>query len=523
MAERLKSASPEAPNGGGFDPTFTAELRVGLDRVVDDSSATLAAAGEALIQSGRLGHVPPDLALPSPRIEVATARQSVASAFENSPDTMPVTQDPSSQVERSNSFASLQEQAIPAGQAGRRIYAEGPDGTPLTGVQWDALNQEALSNRAGPSAAELHEAHIAERAQAYAADQALLKSLPPEFVSSGLEKYGREGFLAVLKGKQEPSAVAMSRTADGEATFTHATTGEVLSVGEVQDRIDHAEARRIGHSAASVAEAATTQLPFAEELIDTDNGLVYVEKGHLGDGLDMVIEIRPDGTLGDVDVVVTEEAPNGSSETHEVDVVTPESDNPDVLIDGEPATPKEAATVEAVIDHVGEVVHEQQSRGNISNPQEVQRETLPQEMQEVAQEVAPEESPAVEQQTAPEEAAPVANGDGEAVQPSRAQERAPFSLEVANNNAVSFVSNYARNPKVRELLAASGVDLEDFLARGASGELRMTSDKLAHMKSFFAQNSPRSQIWNERPGNASELQRAAARARQQLLSIIDGI
>ncbi len=507
MAERLKSASPEAPNGGGFDPTFTAELRVGLDRVVDDSSATLAAAGEALIQSGRLGHVPPDLALPGPRIEVATARQSVASAFENSPDTMPVTQDPSSQVERSNSFASLQEQAIPAGQAGRRIYAEGPDGTPLTGVQWDALNQEALSNRAGPSAAELHEAHIAERAQADAADQALLKSLPPEFVSSGLEKYGREGFLAVLKGKQEPSAVAMSRTADGEAAFTHATTGEALSVGEVQDRIDHAEALRIGHRAASVAEAATTQLPFAEELINTDNGLVYVEKGHLGDGLDMVIEIRPDGTLGDVDVVVTEEAPNGSSETHEVDVVTPESDNPDVLIDGEPATPKEAATVEAVIDHVGEVVHEQQSSGNISNPQEV----------------APEESPAVEQQIAPEEAAPVTNGDGEAVQPSRAQERAPFSFKAANNNAVSFVSNYARNPKVRELLAASGVDLEDFLARGASGELRMTSDKLAHMKSFFAHNGPQSQIWNERPGNASELQRAATRARQQLLSIIDGI
>lgn len=58
MAERLKSASPEAPNGGGFDPTFTAGLRVGLDRVVDDSSATLAAAGEALIQSGRLGHLP---------------------------------------------------------------------------------------------------------------------------------------------------------------------------------------------------------------------------------------------------------------------------------------------------------------------------------------------------------------------------------------------------------------------------------------------------------------------------------
>ena len=107
--------------------------------------------------------------------------------------------------------------------------------------------------------------------------------------------------------------------------------------------------------------------------------------------------------------------------------------------------------------------------------------------------------------------------------PSRAQEREPFSLEVANNNAVSFVSNYARNPKVRELLAASGVDLEDFLARGASGELQMTADKLAHMKSFFAHNSPQSQIWNERPGNASELQRAATRARQQLLSIIDGI
>lgn len=552
MTERFKLINPNdadpSKRGGGLDPDFVAGLQANLLAAREQSQATVQAELADALATGRLGYQPKDLELPAPAGGNVTRNEQASSAPSDVQSAYLMEQPPVGWQDSrlrpslSNAGVSTGERVGPPSTAEldtimmqrapgeadgaqpaadrqipkRRIYVEGADGQPLSDEEWEARRTAASAESNTPSFAQGHQEYMSAQAEQRQADDEFLAGFPKGFVDDAVEEYGREFTLAALRGHAEfPSRIAEQ----GEAQFTHASSGEKMSVNEVQERMSRVEAARIGQDISRAAELATTKKPFHEEIIDTDDGLVHSEVGQLDDSLAMVIETKQDGTLGRVEVIATDWKEDGTSEAHTVDVVEPYSDEPEILIDNQPATQDEAPIVEAVIAEVQEVSGADEAKADVA---------------EEAVEAEQDPQPAPEPEQAPDEPVEVANTVSETapkvtqeasvtppMQPSAA-ERAPrsFDAKLAANAAFEAAQHYMANPAVKSMLERAGIDIKALQARAEAGELSISPEAYSAMRTLVHDASPHSMIWEQTPGNGSTLQRAAGEIRDQFINIM---
>ncbi len=543
MTERFKLINPNdadpSKRGGGLDPDFVAGLQANLLAAREQSHAGVQAELADALATGRLGYQPKDLELPAPAGGNVTRNEQASSALSDVQSAYLMKQPPvgwqDSRLRPSLSNAGvstgervgplstaeldtimaqrapLEVDGVSSQTAGdrqpskRRIYVEGADGQPLSDEEWEARRTAASAELNTPSFAQGHQEYMSAQAEQRQADDEFLAGFPKGFVEDAVEEYGREFTLAALRGHAEfPSRIAEQ----GEAQFTHASSGEKMSVNEVQERMSRVDAARIGNDIGHAAELATTKKPFHEEIIDTENGLVHREVGRLDDSLGMVIETNQDGTLDRVEVIATDWNEDGTSEAHTVDVVEPNSEEPEILIDNQPATQDETPIIEAVIAEVYEA----------SSAQEVDTAEEAAEVVAVEPELAAE--PAPEPDTTPE--ASPAQPEAPATPPRSTAERAAvtFDSKLAAEAAFQVAERYAANPAVSRMLESASVDMKALKERADAGELTITPEAYNQMRQLAQEASPRSMIWEQAPGNSSTLQRAAGEMQDRLANIL---
>ena len=554
MTERFKLINPNdadpSKRGGGLDPDFVAGLQANLLAAREQSHAGVQAELADALATGRLGYQPKDLELPAPAGGNVTRNEQASSALSDVQSAYLMKQPPvgwqDSRLRPSLSNAGvstgervgplstaeldtimaqrapLEVDGVSSQTAGdrqpskRRIYVEGTDGQPLSDEEWEARRTAASAELNTPSFAQGHQEYMSAQAEQRQADDEFLAGFPKGFVEDAVEEYDREFTLAALRGHAEfPSRIAEQ----GEAQFTHASSGEKMSVNEVQERMSRVDAARIGNDIGHAAELATTKKPFHEEIIDTENGLVHREVGRLDDSLGMVIETNQDGTLDRVEVIATDWNEDGTSEAHTVDVVEPNSEEPEILIDNQPATQDEAPIVEAVIAEVQEVSGADEAKADVA---------------EEAVEAEQDPQPAPEPEQAPDEPVEVANTVSETapkvtqeasvtppMQPSAAERaQRSFDAKLSANAAFEAAQHYIANQAVRSLLERAGIDVKALEERAEAGELSISPEAYNAMRNLVHDASPRSMIWEQTPGNGSTLQRAAGEIQNQFIAIL---
>ena len=552
MTERFKLINPNdadpSKRGGGLDPDFVAGLQANLLAAREQSQAGVQAELADALATGRLGYQPKDLELPAPAGGNVTRNEQASSALSDVQSAYLIKQPPVGWQDSrrrpslSNAGVSTGERVGPLSTAEldtimmqrapgeadgaqpaadrqipkRRIYVEGADGQPLSSEEWEDRRTAASAESNTPSFVQGHQEYMSAQTEQRRADDEFLASFPKGFVDDAVEEYGREFTLAALRGHAEfPSKIAER----GEAQFTHASTGEKMSINEVRERMSQVEAARIGQDISHAAELATTKKPFHEEIIDAENGLVHREVGHLDDSLAMVIETNQDGTLGRVEVIATDRKEDGTSEAHTVDVVEPYSDEPEILIDNQPAMQDEAPIVEAVIAEVQKVSSADEAKADVAG-EAVEAEQDPQPAPEPEQ--APEK-PAEVGNTVPD-ATPKVTPEASATPPMQppAAERTQrsFDAKLAANAAFEAAQHYIANQAVRSLLERAGIDVKALEERAEAGELSISPEAYNAMRNLVHDASPRSMIWEQTPGNGSTLQRAAGEIQNQFIAIL---
>ncbi len=373
----------------------------------------------------------------------------------------------------------------------RRIYVEGEDGGQLSDREWNARRDAAQASAAAEGErtfAESYREYRDAREKQDAADDEFLATFPEGFVQSALERHGRELTLKALRGEAEfPSSVAELNKSREAGVFTHASTGEQLSLDEVAERLGAEDAARIGQEVSDLAELADKEKSLRSTIVETADGPVQRQEGLIDPTLTLVIDRKHDAGVGDVQLIVTEPQEESPSEhqheqehvevqSHVIEVVNPRSEQPEVLIDKIPVTTQEAGTVEAVIAEAKTVLDDRKNE---------QR--------------ARQERPA-----------------------QRAAETAPkgFDAKGAAKAVFAHVEHYMANPAIDALLRQAGVDPLELRQRAERGELRITPQAYDTFRRLSQDASPRSSIWNEKPGNGSTLQRAAADTQRMLISTV---
>lgn len=412
MPETLqRSPDKQPPSGGGmFSADDIAALQRNLEANRRAIDAQTTAEINSALQSGELGKSAPDMALPltqkpaASRLEFMAANPSIQDrvravraeraargivdapieGLEESPTIAPmsaaeiadIAAGPRVSVEATQAHLENSQRDVapvdnPYARKSRRIYMENPDGTMMTDEQFAASRAKYDAEQAEKGAktsAEQRADYLATKAEQEAADNELLSSMKPELLEASLEKYGREGTLAILKGDSEvPKYTGPENSTE---TFTHASTGESMTQSQVEERLSEIDASRLGQAASGLArEARSSKKPFRSELVDTDDGLINVETGQLDNELDMQITTSADGSIASVEVIVRDEG-----EVHEVGIMAPESDAPIVLVDGEPATQEDAQMAEAVIEEARAAIEARATTEQLSEEKEESRQ-----------------------------------------------------------------------------------------------------------------------------------------------------
>ncbi len=526
---------------------FTPEEIAGLQRTLDETtrrlSANLQTEVAGMLERGELGKSHPDL---EPPVQDGSAYDS-ASGFSQTP--VEVASPVGLEAPRGNQpdvlpAASSQAPQVP-GRKGRRIYIENPDGTALSNEAWDARNAQAAAERAAKGEPSQEEALAAYKAGLEAqklADDELLSGMDPDLLEASLKRHGRDGLLAIIKGEAELEPY--TGPDGGNLMFTHASTGESMTPGEVQERMDIVDARRIGKTSAGLAHEATAQMPFSESIINTpEGGIAYVEQGHLSDGLDMKITINSDGSLGEVAVIVSG---SETGEAHTVAVEGPEADAPQVRIDGEPATPEQAPVVEAVLQELASdlqltsetpaddgaiVSHEAEPQSgealvsDVAVESPAQSENAPVFTPETqpAAEVAEANQPTQEQELPVSENQPEGASANQPEQPApdrpRAQPRTPEEIRLSRQKgAMNFMLPYARsNPSFLGVFKELGIDPRKLVA----SDVQLTPETLRYIgliqKLGVRSNSG---ILQEPPNPNTPLGRAAIESQKLVKGLI---
>ncbi len=554
MPELLNNTPDKQPSTGGsmFSAEDIASLQASLEanrqQINTETNATIAEA----LRSGQLGKGTPDLEMPKtagPRLDFqsmnpdiqnrvrAVRAERAARGIVDAPidglDTPPAAMQPMSDTEVAAIAAGprVSSEAVQAHLANaakkpepavvdnpykrpvRHIYQE-TDGKMWTDEQWaeaNAKDRAEQAKRGKKSMADQRAEYKSAKAEKDAADTELLDAMNPALREASLEKYGREGLLDMLKGTAE---VPRYTGPDTEAaTFTHATTGETMNQSEVEQRMSEAEAQRIGAAAGNLAENALTRKPFEEELIDdAEKGLIYRERGHLDDGLDMVIEVLPDGSLGNVEVIVKDDS---TGEIHKVEVADPQTPKPEVTIDGESATEEQAPLVEAVLAEANAALENEPSElDKTTDSSEIgQSEVLTEEDTSDKAEQPLEtldNSPVVEQmankQTAPAEKVP---------SPRLTPEQ---MLMRQQQDAMRFATSYIRsNPAFLEVFRSLGIDPNKL----TPGDVQLTDEALSYVNAIQKQGiKPESMILRENPHANSTLGRAASESQELVKGLL---
>jgi hypothetical protein len=294
-----------------------------------------------------------------------------------------------------------------------------------------------------------------------------------DFVAS-LSSEKREAYEAVMKeGYRRHGAAFTDKVLGLEPAQPYKNTS-VEPVGELAPSVKVPS--EVVDDAESLVEAVMVPRP-AEQLtrhtVETSLGLVERVDADLGEGVHMGVLSDTEGVRA-IDVAIDE-----GNEHHTVAVLEPESQTPQVIIDGEPAKEEDVPVVQSVIAHIKEEVNNK----NSEKPK-------------------PEDEESKDAGPRPE-------------QPDKEieQKRAKFALD--------FVKAYASNPVTREYLKRAGINLSELGERFQSGEVAVDEDQIAQMRQLMKEaHFKGSSIWDTQPGGRSALQQVADQKRLELTNIL---
>jgi len=207
--------------------------------------------------------------------------------------------------------------------------------------------------------------------------------------------------------------------------------------------------------------------------VESPQGLVEEVDADIGDGVHVTVFSNRNGVSA-IDIGVEE-----GGEQHTIAVLEPSSQDPQMMIDGEPATKEEVPIAQAVIEHIKKEVNKKNSEK--PNPEDDESKDTERTLDQSDKETE--------------------------------QKRAKFALD--------FVKAYASNPVTREYLTRAGINLSELGKRFQGGEVTIDESQIAQMRQLMKEaHFKGSAIWDTRPGGRSALQQAAEQKRLELSNIL---
>ncbi len=294
--------------------------------------------------------------------------------------------------------------------------------------------------------------------------------------------------------------------------FTHAGTGERVSLGDAAEKIHNASPnheanlqeevlKQIGEElVADVESWLESQPALTREHRTTPAGEVQVETGELEPGIDLRL-VMGDGRLIDAEVIISE-----GDAAQKIDVVyPPDEQEPVVMVDAEPITEEQLPVVKEVIAEVTRATHSEVAVAEVEQPIEAPVEPIAAKEQPPAP--AATEKPAAERQR---------------------------DIELkAKGNALRYVMEVAKqSPQMKQFMETvvqdmaqqRGVEVQEMMRTINDKNMPPSAEALAAIKALSAaQTSPNSSIWNEHPSNDSMLGKTATEYRRAIEAVLRGM
>jgi hypothetical protein len=305
----------------------------------------------------------------------------------------------------------------------------------------------------------------------------------------------------LFKGETSFTQLAQEARSGRAPMFTTASTGEKLSLADVKSHM--AAADTSPETIGVVADYAVETMPETQDVVhefgaDVEGNILEKQTFTL-DGVTVETVLALDGTVEEVTAIIdteTEAESEDAPERHTVTIVEPTPESPAVVaIDDEPVTDPESLTTAAeVIEHVAELVSEQnEARQTTVEPEQHTDDS--------------------EQMSAPtEEQAPVAP-----------PESSELSQQQLLRGAHGAIQAYVRNPETAAAMQALGVDFAELSGKFRSGEVDLNGEGAKAFRELIAQVKPDSPLWNTKPGTNCELGRVADAQRARLANILKSL
>ncbi len=297
--------------------------------------------------------------------------------------------------------------------------------------------------------------------------------------------------------------------------FTHAGTGERVSLGDAAEKIHNASPnheaelqeevlKQMGEELVTDVEAWLRSRPvLTYEHHTTPAGDIHVETGNLEPGVDLRLVLGEGGRLIDAEVIVSDAETEAAQK---IDVIYPPNDQePVVMVDAEPIIEEQLPVVKEVIAEVTRATHPEVAIAEVKQPIEAPAEPI------VAKEQSP--APVVAEKPAPER-------------------QRDIELK-AKGNALRYVMEVAKqSPQMKQFMETvvqdmaqqRGVEVQEIMRTINDKNTPPSAEALAAIKALSAaQTSPNSSIWNERPSNDSMLGKTAAEYRRAIEAVLRGM